>query len=439
VAREKSESRDKSRDLAIKILGKVLGEEALSLDEAFAQVIDAPRVNPEPIQRSWLLEICSGVLRWKGRLDFIIDSVSLKKKPTGWLRRAMLTGAYQLVAQDRVPPAIVVSEMVDLIKSKEGHAPAKFVNAAFRKVADHAMKWRELDFPIDKPNQQAAWASLPQWMWNRLVAQHGKDWAANFARACLERPVTWIRVKGAGPTAASLQDWSEEGPIRGARKCIEGGPIVEKSGFESGDFFVQDISSQTLVAEISSEVKSGLPKEEIENLTALDLCAAPGGKTAGLSWNSFDVTATDRDGERMKLLEETIRRVSPRVRVEPLKAVAALPDQHLVWVDAPCTGTGIIRRHPDVRWSKMEKDLFTLDKLQAQLLDQGWSKVRSGGFLAYTVCSVLKEEGPEQLQKFLDRVGVGRARVVKQWFLVPQEAPYGDGFWGVLIQKVLLQ
>src|SRR5690606_19168184 len=141
-------------------------------------------------------------LRWRGRLDLAIDAIALKKKPTGWLRRAILTGAYQLVAQDRTSPAGVVSETVAAIKKKEGEAPAKFANALLRRISEDARRWRELPFPEkaapDSP-EAAAWASLPHWLWSRLVRAQGVEWAKAYAQASLERPVIWLRGQESAP------------------------------------------------------------------------------------------------------------------------------------------------------------------------------------------------------------------------------------------------
>jgi 16S rRNA (cytosine967-C5)-methyltransferase len=209
-----------------------------------------------------------------------------------------------------------------------------------------------------------------------------------------------------------------------------GGSIVERPGFKEGTFFVQDISSQTLIAEISEEVRKGLGDGPLK---ALDLCAAPGGKTAGLSWNGFEVVATDRPekgGARFALLEQTVQRVAPTARVIQRAQVGGLEPLDLVWVDSPCTGSGILRRHPDVRWLRQERELASLQEVQLKLLKEAWDKVRPGGYLAYSVCSILREEGPEALQ----RAQLG-GTLVREWLLTPQTPPSGDGFYAALIRK----
>ncbi len=415
------------RDLAVKILTRVLSDQQ-ALDQALAELaLDAP-----PDTRAWLQEVCSGTLRWRGRLDLAIDSIALKKKPSGWLRKMILLTAYQLVAQDRTPAGRVVSETVTDVKQREGEAPSKFANALLRKVADHALDWRSMEVRAKAPlAEQARWASLPEWLWKKLVQENGLEGAKAYAQASLDRPGLWIHARRVDWAPLQEAHWSD-GPVPGSKRLQESaglGQISEWAGFKEGEFFVQDISSQTLVYEISREVRESLGTGP---LRVLDLCAAPGGKTAGLAWNGFQVSASDRDESRYALLQQTVDRVGAgtQIQVVPQNAVGALPSQDLVWVDAPCTGTGILRRHPDVRWLRQEKELSVLGKLQAELIQKAWEKVRPGGFLAYSVCSVLREEGPGRIES----AKLAGTRV-KDWNLLPQNAPFGDGFWATLIQK----
>jgi 16S rRNA (cytosine967-C5)-methyltransferase len=408
------------RELAVRVLTRVLSDR-----EQLDTVLDELASNQE-VPRAWLQEICAGSLRWRGRLDEAIDSASLKKKPSGWLRKALMLGVYQLLAQDRVNPGAVVSETVDAIKKKEGAGPAGFANALLRKCADHASQWKELAFPAAKnAAEQSRWASVPEWMWKLFVADHGLEWAKAFAMASLQRPELWIRAKD-----GLAEAWGEKGDAPGSLKVtnppIEG-PITEWPGFKEGMFFVQDISSQTLIAEVTKEAQARLGKSDFR---ALDTCAAPGGKTAGLAWNGAVVSATDRDLRRLGLLRQTVERVARSVRIVEGNNLKELSEFDLVWVDAPCSGSGVIRRHPDIRWIRREDELKALTKVQEELLKSGLAKVRSGGLLVYSVCSVFKQEGLGTIE----RAGL-KDSVVKEWFFAPQTSPYGDGFYGALIQK----
>ncbi len=409
------------RSLAIQVLVRVLSEHE-PLDEVLSVAAKELPQNGLP----WLQEICSGTLRWKGRLDWILDSLAVKKKPSGWLRKILLLAAYQLVVQDRAPAAAVVSETVSEVKAKEGQAPADFANACLRKVADHALKWRHLPFPAGSVEKQASWASLPEWLWVKLVNQQGLEWAQAYALASLERPILWIRK----PLGAENLGGSEilPGPVEGSWYATSGGLVTDRPGFHEGDFIVQDISSQHLISEITSHIRKAISKN---SLSVLDLCAAPGGKSVGLAWSGFQVTATDRVTSRLPRLRETVARVaSAKIEVVSWDQLEDDWDKDLIWIDAPCSGTGILRRHPDVRWLRKEKELPCLIQTQRELLRMAWEKLLPGNYLAYSVCSVLQEEGPEAIHS----LGLGTF-MVENWFLSPQSSLQGDGFWAALLRK----
>ena len=415
------------RHLAVRILTQVLSQNR-PLDEVLNEVsVDCPReVLP------WLQEISSGTLRWKGRLDFIINSVATQKKPSGWLRKVLLLASYQILVQNRAHAGLIVSEAVSLVKKKEGEAPARFVNACLRKISGQADQWRAQKPSLSKGSSKelkeessvlAQWASLPEWIWTRLVDQYGLDWAMSYAEASLERPKLWVR----SPDLQWTPTWGKPGPVPGSWESIEKGSIPEREGFTDGKFIVQDISSQLLMSEVTAVVQSLLGKQ---NLTALDLCSAPGGKAVGMAWSGMQVVATEKLESRVPLLIENVKRVAPEVEIRPWGDLDSISEKELLWVDAPCSGSGILRRHPDIRWVRQEKELPALVQTQEELVHKGWSKVKPGGFLVYSVCSVLKEEGIQVVEK----TGL-KDRILKTWSLCPQDAPHGDGFTGVLLRK----
>ncbi len=418
------------RELAVRVLTRVLSEHE-ALDDALTRLSGEIPSGA----RGWLQEVCAGTLRWKGRLDLAIDSAALKKKPSGWLRKILLVGAYQLVAQERTDPAPVVDETVTVVKRREGPAPAKFANAVLRRVSEHAREWRELAPPSSGSlsgslsvslKEEAAWASLPEWLWSRIVAAHGREWAQAFARASLERPVLWARAR----RPDWKPSWAEPGSLACSLRATSGGAIPDKEGFAEGEFIVQDISSQTLVADIAAHVT----RERGAGFSALDLCAAPGGKSVGLAWSGAAVTSSDRDEARLRLLRGTLARAAPQVGVATREELASRQFD-LVWVDAPCSGTGIVRRHPDVRWLRSDTELERLRGVQTDLVREGFGRVKPGGFFAYSVCSVLAEEGAELVRKALETALGGPLVFAREWSLQPQDSPFGDGFWAVLLKK----
>jgi 16S rRNA (cytosine967-C5)-methyltransferase len=402
-----------------------------ALDEVIEEVARLEKLNSE--QRGWLLEVCAGTLRWKGRLELLLDQLCAKKKPTGDLRRALLIGAYQLVAQERTSPGAVVNETVEFVKSREGVAPSKFVNAILRRVAETAAEWRTTPFRKEfSPAEQAAWASLPEWFWKKLVHDHGLEWAVAFAEASLERPNLWVNVKPGEKLGVAEEDIQLSPELAGAAQVRARAAVDQWPGFGEGKFFVQDVSSQKLVLEAMKEISPDT--SSASQVTAWDVCAAPGGKSIAMAWLGARVTATDANDRRLPMLRENVLRTAKdQISVTDLKSVQVGEQEFdLVWIDAPCSGSGIIRRHPDVRWLRKSEEVKALEKTQLDIIQQAWGHVRKGGCLAYTVCSVFKEEAFESRMPAALK---GQFEVVRTWDLAPHLAPHGDGFQGVLIRK----
>lgn len=418
---------DYPRDAAVNIITSVLSE------RRFLDTVIEPFLEKHPpAARAWLQEICSGVLRWKGRIDLAIDENVSKKKPSGWLRKVLMLTAYQVIAQERISPSVVVSEAVEIIKKKEGKFPAGFANAVLRRIVERRDFWSSTNNSEGYP--KAAWLSLPGWMLKKMVQQHGDEWTDKYAISSLNRPQLWMRSLHEDFHVKSGAGWVEKGPLPFSYKILEHGPVSLKPGFSTGEFFIQDISNQLLVHEVSEFVKKNTSShsDNTNGISVLDICASPGGKAVGMAWEGFKVFATDKNPDRLSLLKATADKLSPSaVKVIPFEEVNKYMNQDLVWVDAPCSGTGILRRHPEIRWLREEKEIEELVKVQAHLIDVAWGLVKPGGFLVYSVCSVLSEEGREAVERFR-REG----QLAKEWFLAPHEGIGGDGFYAALAQRI---
>lgn len=403
------------RILAVKTLGQVFSEKK-PLDECL------PAKHPE---RDWLLEITAGTLRYWGRIELILEQHALKKVPTGAVRRALSTGIYQLLAQDRSVPAIIVQETVEAIKRKEGLEPSRFANALLRRVLERLDEWKTLRFPENESQKtRAQWASLPEWLYRRLCADYGEVWVKSWAESQLERPEIWLR----SPTPLEFEKGPLEGSYRITSRLREARPLLER-----GEALVQDISSQFLISKWSERARSVFAERQPGEIRVLDACASPGGKTVGLIWNGFTVEASDQSGARLELLRQNIDRVAGgRAAIVEDWERTAPQNYDWVWIDAPCTSLGLIRRHPEVRWIKTEADVSALARVQSQLIESGFKHVRSGGILTYSVCSILKQEGEAHARVLRDR-GVS----VEILNVEPFDNRMGDGFQGFLAQKSL--
>lgn len=300
------------------------------------------------------------------------------------LLHLLATGAAQILFLD-VPDHAAVDSTVELAQNdaKLGHAGG-FINAVLRRVA------RERDMIL--ASEQDSWLDTPTWLEERWVAQYGEDLARKIAVAHRSMASVDLTVKD---DAAS---WAERlGGVllpNGSIRLVERTAIRDLPGFEEGAWWVQDAA-----ASLPARLLDPKPGERIA-----DLCAAPGGKTAQLAAAGADVLAVDRSPKRLKRLEENLARLNLAAETRAIDAekLDAEPFDAIL-LDAPCSATGTIRRHPDVAWTKSEEDIRKLAGLQTRLLDKAANLLKPGGRMVYCTCSLEADEGERQAEAFLAR------------------------------------
>ncbi|GLK66456.1 RsmB/NOP family class I SAM-dependent RNA methyltransferase [Hansschlegelia plantiphila] len=233
---------------------------------------------------------------------------------------------------------------------------------------------------------------LPPWLYERWTRAYGSEGAARIAESLGAEAALDLTVK------SDPSGWAERlGGIAlptGGVRLASHGLVPALDGFSEGEWWVQDAAA-------------GIPARlfgDLEGKTAIDLCAAPGGKTAQLAAAGAEVVAVDKSAERLSRLSQNLSRLrlSAAPRVGDAASLAIEPAD-AVLLDAPCSATGTIRRHPDVAWMKRESDVTSLSRLQAQLLDVAVRLVKPGGRLVYCVCSLEPEEGERQIANLLAR------------------------------------
>jgi 16S rRNA (cytosine967-C5)-methyltransferase len=423
-----SSFRSVPRKAALSVLTDVL-----SNDRALDEAIESRAQTLSASDRAWLTDTTSGVLRNLRRLDLAIDSYALKKKPSGKLRKILEIGAYQLLHQDRVFPATVVSETVDFARQEEGEATAKFANALLRRIAEARDEWRELPPPNAKAPlaEKAAWASLPDWWWKRWERDLGFERAIRISERSAERPDLWFRFRDETPPSGTA---FTAGPVPGSARTQDAeasGDVKMLPGFDEGGWIVQDLASQILVERFAEILRANRGPDA----KLLDRCAAPGGKAVAMAWKGFPVFATDSDRSRLARVTENIRRTGAEIEVisEPTELWKVTYDA--IWIDAPCSGSGILRRHPDVRWIRKEKDLESLRRIQRELLVEACEKLPSGGMLFFSVCSLFREEGRDHLDSLGWSAADAPMEIVWETALTPDSEPSTDGFFGVALRK----
>jgi 16S rRNA (cytosine967-C5)-methyltransferase len=369
------------RKTAHEILDAVLAD-GKPLDDALAQ---ARWGHIEGRDRALARMLVATVLRRLGQIDDLIARAVEKKPPKEEsVSNLLRLGAAQLLFMD-VPPHAAVSTTVSLCEGRRARARG-FVNAVLRRLEREARPWIE--------TQEELTLNAPAWLRQRWVSTYGEETTRNLAAAHLSNePPLDLTVKNDSAAWAAKLGGAALSPqtvrLRGA------GAVEEIPGFEEGAWWVQDLAA-TLPARLL-HVKPG---ERVA-----DLCAAPGGKTAQLADAGALVTAVDQSPRRLERLKQNLERL--RLNAESITADVstwAPPSPFdAVLLDAPCSATGTLRRHPDIAWNKAPGDIETLAALQSRLLDRAAAMVKPGGRLVFSTCSLEAEEGERQARAFLER------------------------------------
>ena len=374
-----------ARQLAVWLIAAVLRHNR-ALDDALAEAAGDPRwARIEPRDRAMARLIAGTVLRNRGRLETVLNGFFAKPLPKnqGNLWSLLLSAAAQLLILG-TPPHAAISLAVDQCQGDAGARRFdKLVNAVLRRVAkDGGAAFTALD-PLAH--------DIPAWLMARWTAAYGDELARRIAAASLAEAPLDLSVK------ADAAAWAERLGGRvlptGSVRLAAGGRVDEMAGFAEGAWWVQDAAA-ALPARLLGEVAG----REV-----VDLCAAPGGKTAELAAAGARVTACELSADRAQRLSDNLRRLGLAAEVVVTDAAEWAPGRQFdaVLLDAPCTSTGTIRRHPDILHLKRDSDIAALAAVQQRLLDNAAQLVRPGGTLVYCVCSLEPEEGPERIAAFM--------------------------------------
>lgn len=347
--------------------------------------------------RALMRRLVATILRRLGTLGHLLSRLLDRGIPTDAPRAqsALLIGAAQILWMD-VPDHAAVDLSVRLVQSDRRAAKyAGLVNAVLRRCA------REGQPLIDEVKAQTL--DIPPWMLARWISAYGETTARKMALAIGHEPSLDITVKSdAAQWATRLH--GETLPTGTVRTLLQGS-VTMLPGFAEGQWWVQDAAA-ALPARLFGDVSGN---------RIVDLCAAPGGKTAQLAHAGADVTAVDRSPARMARLRDNLARLSLQAKDVVADAVewdGGDGSFDGVLVDAPCTSTGTIRRHPDVAWLRQEGDIAALSGLQARLLKKAVALLKPGGTLVYCTCSLEPEEGEQAVAALLaTESGVRRAPV----------------------------
>ena len=363
--------------------------------------------------RSLLRLLCYGTLRHHWRLMFYVGALLDRplRARDSVITELLAVGLYQL-NDTRIPDHAVVSQTVEAARQLRRPKLAPLVNAILRR----ALRDRIFE---NEPSDESAVHDHPVWILDALMADWPEDWreivAANNARAPM-----WLRVNPACGTAADYQIRLEEDGIESellegaaqAVRLVDPQPVEALPGFGAGHVSVQDAAAQ-LAAPCLLDGVTG---------RVLDACAAPGGKTGHLlevAGGQIEVTAVDISSARLVSVRENLDRLGFNATL--IAADASKPSEwwdgepfNAILLDAPCSASGVIRRHPDIKHLRRATDIPELARLQASLLETLWPLLAPGGRLLYVTCSVLAAENDEVVARFLKTTNDAREDDVLQ-------------------------
>jgi len=376
-----------ARRAAVELLAAVLQRKQV-LDDVLGRSLERGAMfDLAARDRALARAIVAASLRQKGELDRVLFTFLGRGLPdkSGTLYPILLAGAAQLIFL-KTPPHAAIDLAVTLAQyDPKAKRYDKLVNAVLRRVANEG---EAIASALD-----AARVNTPDWLWSRWVSYWGEARAHAIAEANLIEPPLDLTVKN--NPALWAEQLSGRVLVTGSVRLLPKGRIESLASYDEGAWWVQDVAA-SLPAKLLGHV-AGQP--------VADLCAAPGGKTAQLVLGGASVIAVDNSKTRLKLLAENLKRLHLEAELVVADAASWQPGGlfDAVLLDAPCSSTGTIRRHPDIPYVKSAKDIEALAALQARLLDNAARLVRPGGKLVYSTCSLEPEEGEAQIAAFLTR------------------------------------
>lgn len=399
-----------AREIAIDLVAAVL-EKKRAFDDALGEAFaSAKGLALAPRDRGLARLIAATVLRRKGGLEALL--AEFMERPLGdkqsGVQRILLTASAQMLYLDTPAHAAINLAVAECRRNPATARYDKLVNAVLRRVSlEGAKRLADID---------TVRLAIPDWMWANWAAAYGEDEARRIAEASLSEAPLDLSIRNpddAGKWAASL---SGSLLTTGAVRLAAGGRIEDREGFGDGAWWVQDAAAQLPAALFGAELKGK---------RVADLCAAPGGKTAQLAARGGDVTAVDVSQARLDRVAENLKRLGLAAHLVAADAAKWQPKEQFdaVLLDAPCTATGTIRRHPDILHLKRPGDVAKLAQLQRPLLDAAAALVAPGGTLVFCTCSLEKPEGSNLVESFLARhpeftrrpITAGEAGIESNW------------------------
>jgi 16S rRNA (cytosine967-C5)-methyltransferase len=397
-------SRQSAREAALDLLLSI------SKNKSYSQIALNERLSSTSLNtrdKALVTTLVYGVLQHSRTLDYILTFYVSGKKPDLWVDLLLRLSLYQKIYLDRIPDHAIVNEAVR-IAGKRGHRGISgFVNAVLRRFLREGVP--DLGQIQPESKRLSIQYSHPEWLLSLWAGQWDSDTAVKIAESDNQAPPSFVRVNRLRADRRGLsdilkQDGMQTGPGSLSPDCLEirGGHIAGTRAFATGLMTIQDESSMLVADAVAPD----------KGMIILDACAGPGGKTTHLGermQNSGRIIALDLHEHKTKLIDQSARRLGvTNIQTKAMDARKAgsffsPASFDRLLLDVPCSGLGVIRRKPEIRWDKSLVDLEHLAEIQNALLERTCGLVRPGGWLIYSTCTVNRDENDHRLTDFLLR------------------------------------
>lgn len=391
------------REKALQIINDVLYKGAF-LEESLEIL---KKSNIDERDYNFIKEITTGVIRNRTYLDYIVKINSrVKIKRIHKIILSILEMAiYQMYFLDKVPDYSIVDESVNLAKIYGNRGSISFTNGILRSISKKDAPQVKIEDSIDN---LSTFYSHPKFYTEYFYNNYGEEFTKKLLKANNEMPPFTIRVNTLKTSKSDLMSnlkelgfEIEETVSDNALNILNPKGVIDTKYFDEGHFYVQDLGSILVSSFLNPR----------ENSSLLDLCAAPGGKTTHLAEimnNTGEIMACDKSQGKIKLIQENAKRLGVKnieTRVNDARVLNKdfIDKFDYVLVDAPCSGTGLYRKKPDIKWNKDLEDIKSLAEIQLEILDKAKDYVKDGGELLYSTCSLSKIENEDVINKFLEK------------------------------------
>jgi 16S rRNA (cytosine967-C5)-methyltransferase len=391
------------RDAALSILMEI------NQNQAYSNLLlnrTIKKYDIDPKDRGLLTELTYGTLQHRLTLDYYLESF-VKGKLDPWVRELLRLSIYQIVYLTKIPPHAVVHEAVEIAKRRGHKGIASTVNGILRTVLRKGV--RPIEDIEDDIERMSVETSHPAWLIERWVKQFGKEEALAMAHENNHPARMTARVNSLKSTVDEvLNALAKEGIEASKGEVIPGsiqtssGSLANTKAFAEGSLTIQDESSMLPV--IALDVKP--------DMKVLDMCAAPGGKTTFIAEKMNDkgeIYAHDLHEHKVSLIESNAKRLGIQSITtksgdsRELESVYGPASFDRILVDAPCSGLGVIRRKPEIKYNKTEQDLASLTEIQEQLLDTAYRLIKDDGIIVYSTCTIEYDENEGMVRRFLKK------------------------------------